>query len=109
MMMYADIPAALDERDARSLNIGSKESTPNGEEEESSSSGATEIMSEYEREKQRNLHRNAELLRKFDEEYAQKHGGTPPPIPSTSTKKPRKKKEKKKSSANIERRTSPRW
>lgn len=100
-----DIPVASADREARSLNIGSKESTPNKDEEEICSSKAT-ALSEYELEKQRNIQKNAELLRQLDEDYIKKYGNIPLLTPPPKSKKPSKRKEK--SVANGERRTSTR-
>lgn len=96
MTVYIDVPVALAERKARALNIGSKENTPDltGQGLASSSSIVGEKISEYELEKQRNIQRNADLLRKLDEDYVKKHGEIPSPLASSSAKKPRKRKGK---------------
>lgn len=106
--MCIDVPEALTECEARSLNIGSKENTPNLEEGETScSSKVKEKLSEYEMEKQRNIQRNKELLQNIEEEYAKKHGAVPSPLSSVnavSAKQSRKRKGK--SSVQAERKSS---
>lgn len=105
--------AALSEREARALNPASRGNTPVGTAKGLVSSKDGEVdkqgvgLSEYEVEKQRNILKNAELLRNFDEEYAKKHGTAALPEPPKTVKKSRKKTEKP-TAAAAEQRTSSR-
>lgn len=138
-----NIPTALEERNARSLDAGSKENTPNiGDDELSSeaeaqdapdsnekepglskeiqstskvvkgglksSKGERNELSEYEIEKRRNIEKNAELLRQFEEEYVKRHGATAIPEPPTTTPAKKRKNKKGKSSSQAESRKSTR-
>ena len=95
-----------------SLNLSSKESTPQadkikadeigkrenkvdkGKGKKESKNDAEGPMSQYEAERERNIARNKEALKKLDEDFREKYGDVGFELDKTITKTSRRKKEK---------------
>ena len=93
----------------RSLNLSSKESTPQADEikadeignkvdkgkgKKESKNDAEGPMSQYEAERERNIARNKEALKKLDEDFREKYGDVGFELDKTITKTSQRKKEK---------------